>query len=97
MFSTAPLFAEAITISKPVNSSSSSVTVRVYLPLFHRWTVPENAADGSRSPASRTARSTTRSAMLWRSMVALPVPGGPLTANRSPPQESSALMELTAN
>ncbi len=93
---TAPLLAEVTTISKPVRSSRHLPMTRVRVPVFQTCR-PVNAADVVGSFDNLMARSTTLAATRSRSIVVLPVPGGPLTANRPEAGASSAMIASTAN
>ncbi len=95
-FCTAPLFVDARTISNPVRSGFHGWITRLRSPVRQLNRRPVKARPGSGSAASRCALVTTRSATRSRSMVVLPVPGGPLTPMR-PGVESRPDAVITAS
>ncbi|SKT55439.1 Uncharacterised protein [Mycobacteroides abscessus subsp. abscessus] len=97
MFSTAELFDEATTISKPVSSGRSRRIWHTARSIFHVTGSPTKARPGCTRSASWQARSTTLPATRSRSIVVLPVPGGPLTPIRPAPALRFANASLTAN
>lgn len=80
MFSTAALFDEATTISKPVSSGRKrAMVIGSRTPSKATATLPMKASPARSRQDSTLARRTMLSANNSRNKVVLPVPGGPLT------------------